>query len=154
MPLKLNGAEVTDIQVYVSSDISFVNPEAHGGYTGTTYDSSDNGIAGVAPVWTLDSAVNGDMTVGVNGNICDAAGLCVAGHGDMTRLLPTALLGTNPEDYFILYTEYAFASKFGPDFVGLEEWRHAAPVPEPTSALVFALGLGFVGSRIRRGRSA
>ena len=33
-----------------------------------------------------------------------------------------------------------------------ESWRRARPVPEPTSAAVFALGLGVVATRLRRGR--
>ena len=154
------GIDITDLQVYVSSDTSFIDPENHGGYTGTTYDSSDNGIAGIAPVWSLDNATNGDMTITVNAALCDAPGLCETGQGDMTLLIPVAHVGDNPDDYFILYTEYDRASKRGANYVGLEEWRHAssgrhaAPVPEPSSAMVFALGLGVVGSRIRRGCSA
>ena len=33
-----------------------------------------------------------------------------------------------------------------------ERWQRAKPVPEPTAAAVFALGLGVVGARLRRTR--
>jgi len=137
------GIDITNIEVYVGSNVSFMNPELNGG------------LAGLGDAaWSLDNDLNGDMTIAVNSAICDAPGLCAAGHGDIAVLIPTALVGGSQEDYFVLFTEYAAASKLGSDFVGLEEWRHVKAVPEPTSALVFALGLGVVGSRVRRERSA
>ena len=143
-PLSSGQIDITNIEVYVSSDLSFMNPEAYGGYAAVLEGNE---------AWSLDNATNGDVTISVNSSICDAPGVCEAGHGDVTVLIPTALVGGNADDFFVLYTEYARASKLGADYVGLEEWRHAAPVPEPTAALVFALGLGVVGSRVRRGRS-
>ncbi len=143
-----NEIDITDIQIYLGT--SFAEPELTDGYTGTPFDSGDNGLLGEAPAWTLDSGINGDVTVTLAAGICDSKGQCGSGHGDLTIFIPTDYLPGDPDDYFVLYTEYARA---GHASGGFEEWRAltgARPIPEPSSALVFALGLGLVHGRLRR----
>ena len=147
-----NQITITDMQIYIGSDPNLANPEATGtgfgtGYTGTPFDSSDNFLLGLAPVWTLDSVANGDVDVILQASICDSKGQCGSGHGDLDVFIPVGLLSGAPEDFFVLYTEYDGAND------GFEEWRFdplPQQVPEPSTTLLFAVGLVLVASFRRR----
>lgn len=132
-----NQITILDMQIYLGPDLA--TPESSGGYTGTIFDSNDNFLAGLAPVWTLDSAINGDVDVILQASICDSSGQCGSGHGDLGVLIPQDLFEGNDTDYFVLYTEYSGAND------GFEEWRVATAVPEPATALLLATGLSGLG---------
>lgn len=150
-----NQIIITDMQIYIGSDPALANPEATNtgvegtGYTGSIFDPTNNSLLGLAPVWTLDSALNGNIDVLLQASICDTPGQCGSGHGDLSVFIPQNLLSGSPTDYFVLYTEYANADS------GFEEWRFhegVSAVPEPgTAALLFA-GLPALGFfwRLRR----
>jgi hypothetical protein len=161
-----NTITLTDMQIYIGSDPNLANPEATTsgvagtGYTGTPFDSPFNGPAGGSssllghlPIWTLDSAVNGDVSVILQVSICDSNGQCGSGHGDLGVLIPQALLSGTPHlptDFFVLYTEYSDGNS------GFEEWRFfdtPAPVPAPSALIVSASVLvGLVGRAVIRRR--
>jgi hypothetical protein len=150
---------LTDVQIYIESDPIFATPEVSGigvdgtGYTGTIFDNSDNSLLGVGPRWSLDNADNGNVTVVLEAAICGEAdtipGQCGSGHGDMVMsilLSEINLTGVSATDYLVFYTEF----RLGND--GFEEWKRApgVPIPEPNSALLFAIGGTMVGGSIRR----
>jgi len=150
-----NRITITDMQIYIGSDPNLAKPEATHtgiggtGYTGTPFNSPFNNgpggsssLLGHAPVWTLDSAVNGDVSVVLQASICDSKGQCGSGHGDLGVLIPQRYLSGSPTDYFVLYTEYSGANS------GFEEWRFfdtPTQIPEPTSLILVAAGLAGVG---------
>lgn len=153
-----NQITITDMQIYIGSDPDLANPEATNtgvsgtGYTGTVFNSSNNSLLGLAPVWTLDNVVNGDVSVILQASICDSNGQCGSGHGDLGVLIPQNLLSSgSPTDYFVLYTEYSGAND------GFEEWRFydvPTQVPEPASLLLMGpglLSLGVWGMRRKKG---
>jgi hypothetical protein len=152
---------LTDVQIYIGDSamgVSFATPEDYAGphdtgYTGTPFDNTDNALLGEAPRWSLDNAVNGDVTVVLEAAICGEAdtipGQCGSGHGDMVMSIPLAaidLTGVSATDYLVFYTEF----RLGND--GFEEWKRApgVPIPEPNAALLFAVGSTIVGGSIRR----
>ena len=148
-----NQIDILDIQIYLSPEAVFANPESSVlgsyGYTGTPYDNTDNELLGDAPVWTLDSATNGDVTVVLNASICDNPGQCGSGHGDLELLIPETLFDGADTDYLVFYTEYGRASS---PSGGFEEWStrsSSTPIPEPSAALIFGLGALLVYSRRR-----
>jgi hypothetical protein len=104
----------------------------------------------VAPVWTLDSAANGDVDVIIQASICDTPGQCGSGHGDLELLIPYADWGS-PTDYLVFYTEYDEAAR---PSGGFEEWSTRAggapAMPEPTAAILFGLGALVISRRRTR----
>ncbi len=146
-----NQIDILDVQIYLGSEELFSNPETSvlGGYTGTAYDNTDNSLLGDAPVWTLDSAANGDVTVVLQASICDTPGQCGSGHGDLEMLIPETLFDGLDTDYLVFYTEYGRAKI---PSGGFEEWSTksaSTPIPEPSAALIFGLGALLVYSRKR-----
>ncbi len=94
-------------------------------------------------MWALDSATNGDVSVVLQASIFDKPGQGGSGHGDLAVYIPTSLLAGGPNDFFVLYTEYARAND------GFEEWRFnsgAAQVPEPATMILLGSGLAGIGA--------
>ena len=59
------------------------------------------------------------------------------------------LTGVSATDYLVFYSEYMFADD------GFGEWKRTPnPIPEPSSALLFAVGGTIVGGSIRRFKRA
>ncbi len=152
-----NRITITDMQIYIGSDPDLANPEATGtgvdgtGYTGTPFgDVASNGLLGLTPVWALDSAANGDMSVVLQASIWDTPGQGGSGHGDLAVYIPSALLSGAPDDFFVLYTEYDKAND------GFEEWRFGpgAQVPEPGTLLLLGSGLAGLAAWGRRSRKS
>jgi hypothetical protein len=152
---------LTDVQIYICKDamgVSCATPEdlvsadliTDTGYTGVPFDSTSNSLLGEAPRWSLDNATNGDVTVVLEAAICGSPGTvpgqCGSGHGDMVMSIPLSaidLTGVSADDYLVFYSEYMYAND------GSEEWkRDVQPIPEPGAALVFSLGLLFVGRHL------
>jgi len=147
-----NQIVLTDVQIYLSDNPLFATPELSDGYTGTIFDSTDNSFLGEAPDWTLDSAENGDVNVILNASICDTPGQCGSGHGDLEMLIEVASLVGDADDILVFYTEYDLASN---PSGGPEEWStrsSTTPIPEPSAALLFAVGTLFAAGAIRKER--
>lgn len=154
-----NQIVITELQIFIGSDPNLANPEATNtgiggtGYTGTLFDANpglaptDNQMLGQSPVWNLDSTTNGDVDIVLQASICETAGQCGSGQGDLSVFIPTSLLGPlNPNDFFVFYSEYEGADS------GFEEWRFrdVPAIPQPGTLALFAmglLGLGFVSRR-------
>ena len=135
-----NQIDITDIQIYLGG-AELATPEAYGGYTGTVFDSSDNSLAGVLPAWTLDNAINGDVTTILQSSICDANGQCGSGHGDMNLFILTDMFANySPDDQLAFYSEYDRVDS------GFEEWRYlaATSVPEPGTLGLLLMAFGFL----------
>ena len=159
-----NKLDITDIQIYVGNDTNMATPESGSGYTGTAFNNpydgtlgGTNSLLGLAPVWTLDSLLNEDVTVTLQASICDAGGpkgtggQCGSGHGDMNLFILESMFTGADTDYFVFYTEYGNAD-FGVDS-GFEEWNYlakTASVPEPSSIVLMGLGLLGMSAATRR----
>ncbi len=150
-----NKIDLTDIQIYGGSAAYMSTPEDATGYTGSAYDSTNNGLLGLGPVWTLDNMTNGDVTVTLQSSICDAGrGQCGSGKGDLDLFILESMFSGADTDYFVFYTEYDNAD-FGANS-GFEEWRYLAKtttVLEPASIALMGLGLLVLGtaSCLRKG---
>ncbi len=136
----LNQIDLTEIQIFVGGS-NLMIPENHGGYLGTQFDDGtlfDNTLAGFTPVWTLDNAINGDVTVTLQSSICDTKGQCGSGKGDLNLFILESMITGSPDDYFAFYTEYDQVGS------GFEEWKYLAKsssVPEPGMVALLAVGL-------------
>jgi hypothetical protein len=147
-----NQIVITDMQIYIGSDPDLSNPEATNtgvdgtGYTGTIFDPTDNSLLGLPPVWTLDQigGTNGDVDVILQASICDSNGQCGSGHGDLDVFIPQSLLSGNPDDKFVLYTEYDNGND------GFEEWRVLTGVSVPEPGTLLLLGTGLFGMAVAR----
>ncbi len=143
-----NKIDLTAIQIFLG-DATLMTPESTGGYTGTQFDGSaaDNQLSGFSPVWSLDNATNGDVTVNLQASICDTAGQCGSGKGDLNVFILASLIQGAPDDYFVFYTEYDNVGS------GFEEWRYLAKsvqVSEPGTLALLGLGLaGLIAARKR-----
>ena len=145
-----NRISITNMEIFIAPGLS--NPESAGGtgYSGHLFDGSSAGdtLLGHAPVWSLDSAANGDVDILLQASICDSRGQCGSGHGDLDVLIPAALLAGSPNANFVLYTEYGGcvaggASPCAAPNSGFEEWRFGSvtAVPGPAALLPFVSGL-------------
>jgi hypothetical protein len=154
-----NRITITNMEIFIAPGLA--NPESAGGtgYSGHLFDGSSAGdtLLGNAPVWSLDSAANGNVDILLQASICDSKGQCGSGHGDLDVLIPAALLAGNPNANFVLYTEYGGCVAGGdtpcaaPNS-GFEEWRigSVTAVPGPAALLPFLSALAGVGPWLRR----
>ena len=142
----VNLIDLAEIQIFLGGS-DLMNPETNGGYLGTQFDGSavGNTLAGYDPIWSLDNATNGDVTVTLQSSICDTPGQCGSGKGDLNVFILDSLLTGSADDYFSFYTEYNGADS------GFEEWSYLdKTVPEPGMIGLLAIGLlGMVAARRR-----
>jgi len=111
----------------------------------TDYDPILGQLGGEDPVWTMDSAINGDVTIDLFADICPVRGQCGSGHGDFFITISLADFDNLDGQYFYWYNENSFAAD------GFEEWKVLInPIPEPSAALLFGLGAVIFGARSRR----
>ena len=163
-----NQIRITDMQIYIGSDSNLANPAATNtgvngtGYTGTPFNNpydatpgGSSGLLGIAPIWTLDSATNGDVTIILQASICDSSGECGSGHGDLGVLIPQNRLSGASTDYFVLYVEYSSGND-GPEEWKIYDAQTPTQVPEPASLALVASGLitGVAWAAVKRGRAA
>ena len=161
-----NGITITNMEIFIAPGLSdpetsntgIVGTQNHNGtgYSGVVFDGSSVGdtLLGHSPVWSLDSAANGDVDVVLQASICDSNGQCGSGHGDLDVFIPVALLSGRPTDNFVLYTEYGGCIAGGASPCpgangGFEEWRFA-PVPAPAALILFGTGLAGLGPWARK----
>lgn len=150
-----NLIDITDIQLFVGPNLA--DPESLGLGTSFLANGQLDLGANANLIWRLDNAVNGDVTVELAASICDAPGQCGSGHGDMRLLIPVSALdlskGYSLSDNLVFYSSY---DRAGGATGGFEEWRRGTgpPIPEPTAALVFAVGAAIVGGVTQRMRRA
>jgi hypothetical protein len=116
----------------------------------TDYDIATGQLGGEDPVWTMDSAINGDVTIDLYADICPVKGQCGSGHGDFFIEIALADFENLDGKYFYWYNENSLAAD------GFEEWKvllnPGTQVPEPTAALLFGLGAVIFGAGSRRRR--
>ncbi len=118
----------------------------------TGFDTATGQLGGEDAVWTLDSAINGDVTIELFANICKQNGQCGSGHGDFAILIPLSEFDNLDGQYFYWYNESSRAAD------GFEEWKvllstDPPTAPEPSAALIFGLGTLIAGTAARRSRT-
>jgi hypothetical protein len=117
--------DITALQVFLgdSDDLT--------GYS-APFDPTENILAGLVPVYTLDNSTNGDVTVTLSADISEGSGTGGSGKGDLTVMIPVDMIGTDGSKFVYFYTEYERAGG------GFEEW--AAVIPEPGAGLLLLVG--------------
>lgn len=150
---EINQIDISEIQIF-AGDSRFANPEENAKENGFVVPDPGNGIlnlgTGARLLYDLDSVA--DVTVRLDASVCDAAGQCGSGHGDMTMLIPDHYFvgKVKDDEQIVFFSRYALA---GGASGGFSEWRVGPPIPEPNAALVFAVGGLIVGTAVRRLRA-
>jgi hypothetical protein len=166
---------ITEMQIFVGQGLD--NPELDGnalgaasdcdtngepnpncyGYSGNIFDNDDpnnNKLLNQEADWSLDGGINGNVDVVLQASICDTAGNCGSGKGDMEVKIPVGFfLSALPSDNFVLYFE---AIK---NHDGFEEWSFASAgdsrqASEPATLGLFGIALAGMGYIRRRRRGA
>lgn len=111
----------------------------------TGFNTVTGQLGGEDPVWTMDSAINGDVTIDLFADICEQNGQCGSGHGDFFIDIPLSQFANLDGAYFYWFNVNSLAAD------GFEEWKVLEnPIPEPSAALCFGVGAVLIGTRIRR----
>jgi hypothetical protein len=126
---------LTHIAFKAFSDISAVTLES------TTWDSAVSGTA-LYP----SNVNNGGCTAGSNAKM-----VCVTLDSDVDATMGGEFSARFSVTGDLNLSEWSYRGKFGPE----DGWvisESAAPIPEPSAALVFAAGIGVISARMRSRR--
>jgi hypothetical protein len=147
--------------------ISLIGLELCVSSTGQQYNETGGGCdGGSSPGSTATSEYNMDLYTGANSRVDMDFDYLGTGSGgsDMFVYVPVSMLGSDPNDYLYLWSQFGrLENGESKSQDGFEEWAAIigttdfplpnSTVPEPASLLLLGTGLALTGYRVRRRRS-